>query len=167
MPVLFIFMQHSGPKHTSKLAKEWFCNEHITVLDRRAQSSDLNWIENFWNNVICTIARQHYKNLDNLWALGTRFPKTFSKELCQAVLENRGYSTKYCSNELKIIKFLLFFEIYYFYSKHFYLYYFTIQLKSSIWYAVGLNEQKIDNFVKKFAFFKKRICIWSFYVKIF
>ena len=41
MPVLFIFKEDSDPKHTSKLAKDWFYKEHISVLDWPAQSSNL------------------------------------------------------------------------------------------------------------------------------
>ena len=57
MPVLFIFMEDSDPKHTSI---------HIPVLGCSTQSSVLNSIENTWNDVKCTIAQQKYKNLDNL-----------------------------------------------------------------------------------------------------
>ena len=44
--ILFIFKQDSGLKHTSKLAKDWFYKEHITVLDWPVQISVLNSVEN-------------------------------------------------------------------------------------------------------------------------
>lgn len=106
MPVSFTFMHDNDPKHTSKLVKEWFSQENIPVLSWPAQSPDLNPIENLWNDVKCAIAKQKYKNLDDLWT-GIQnswysIPKERCQNLiqsmprrCQAVLENKGYSTKY------------------------------------------------------------------------
>ena len=47
----WIFQQDNATCHTSRLVREWFNDEQITVMDSPAQSTDLNPIENLWDQI--------------------------------------------------------------------------------------------------------------------
>ena len=112
----FIFKEDSDPKHISKLAKNWFFKEYIPALCWPAQSSDLNSIENRWNDVKCTIPQRKSVNFDDFWIrmrdTGYSILKVFSQRILSrrshALLENIGYSPIYWSNKLNLLKYMIF-----------------------------------------------------------
>lgn len=106
LPVNWIFMHDNDPKHTAAVVKTWLSQEKIPLLDWPAQSPDLNPIENLWNDVKTIVGQKKIKNLDELWEgvqeAWNSIPLDRCQKLiesltrrCDAVIQNKGYSTKY------------------------------------------------------------------------
>ncbi len=64
----FIFQQDLAPAHTAKGTKSWFNDHGVTVLDRPANSPDLNPIENLWVIVKRRMRDTRPNNADDLKA---------------------------------------------------------------------------------------------------
>ncbi len=62
----FIFQQDLSPAHTAKSTKSWLNDHGVGVLDRPANSSDLNPIENLWGIVKRKMRNKRPKNADEL-----------------------------------------------------------------------------------------------------
>ena len=104
----YIFQEDNAPIHTAKIAKKWKEDNNITSLPWPAQSPDLNPIENLWNELDKKV-RSHKplpKNKEELWQIlqkeWVKLEKDMYKNLVDsmprriaAVIENKGYPTKY------------------------------------------------------------------------
>lgn len=106
MPLRWVLQQDNDPKHTSKLAKEFFARNGVQVMEWPPQSPDLNPIENLWTDVKKAVFKAKPKNTLQLWeavqAAWRDIPIRRCQALidsmprrCAAVLKNKGYKTKY------------------------------------------------------------------------
>jgi transposase len=102
----FIFQQDNDPKHTSKLARQFFKDNKTEVLGWPSQSPDLNVIEPLWAFVEKNIRKYHISNKDQLknaiLDVWQNIPPSLTKKLVEsvprritAVLQNSGGPTKY------------------------------------------------------------------------
>ena len=60
------FMQDGDPVHRSRVAKKWLKDNHVSVLECPRNSSDLNPIENAWNNMKNKVQKAHSANIQTL-----------------------------------------------------------------------------------------------------
>lgn len=106
MPLTWEFMQDNDPKHSSRLAKSWFLENNVRVLDWPSQSPDLNPIEHLWGVLKNKIGAHKAKNKQDLWqtiqeAWYAIPPETCAnlvesmQRRCKEVLQMKGASTKY------------------------------------------------------------------------
>lgn len=102
------FQQDSAPCHVSKVTKRWFVDNQVQLLENwPANSPDLNVIENCWSvmkskvNLHCPSSESDLlRILKSVWT--TEISPDYCRRLVrsmpsriQAVLDNKGYPTKY------------------------------------------------------------------------
>ena len=94
----WIFQQDNAHIHTAKIAKEWFTNKNVTVLQWPAKSPDLNIIENVWGH----LSRVLYELESAIFRHWATIPKTYIKKLYDSipsrifeVINKPGGFTKY------------------------------------------------------------------------
>ena len=106
MPLRWTFQQDNDPKHSSKFIKDWLKLKNVNVLTWPSQSPDLNPIEHLWEHVKRQLATTRFKNkndlFDSIKNIWQNIPSDVCKKLvhsmnnrCEAVLDAKGYGTKY------------------------------------------------------------------------
>ena len=103
-----IFQQDNDPKHTSKLAKNWFKTKRICLLPWAPSSPDMSIIEHVWDQLDALICACDPlpRNKDEMWAAlqeeWENFPQAALDKLYEsmphriaALVEARGGHTKY------------------------------------------------------------------------
>ena len=102
----WVFQQDNDPKHTAKKNKRYLANKRVNVLKWPAQSPDLNPIENLWSILDQKMKKRTPNNADELFACIEEAWCNLDQDLlqrlaesmpnrCQAVLDAKGYATKY------------------------------------------------------------------------
>lgn len=106
LPVTWIFQHDNDPKHTARSVKAFLTEQSVTVLEWPANSPDLNPIENLWHTIKTKLSQNHITNIHGLYSAFENAWRSIPVETCnklvesmprrcKAVIDNRGYPTKY------------------------------------------------------------------------
>ncbi len=102
----YIFQQDNDPKHTAKVNKAYLVNKKVNTFDWPSQSPDLNPIENLWSILdyrcrerVANTPTELFELLQTAW---NDLPISTLQDLvasmprrCQAVIDSKGFMTKY------------------------------------------------------------------------
>jgi transposase len=102
----FVFQQDNDPKHKSKIARKFFEENKIDLLNWPSQSPDLNIIENVWSeikreyaNCNVTSKKAAWEKIQEIWK---KVSKDYLKKLVRSiysryieVCESKDGATKY------------------------------------------------------------------------
>ena len=102
----WLFQHDNDPKHTAVRVKRYLSNKRVSILPWPAQSPDLNPIENLWSIMESDIRDRQPENEAELFEILNTAWQNLSMDVlsalvasmparCQAVLDARGYATKY------------------------------------------------------------------------
>ncbi|PAV88447.1 hypothetical protein WR25_06021 [Diploscapter pachys] len=108
IPTGWIFQQDNGHKHRSSIVQKWFKAKKVNVLPLSSQFSDLNPIENLWDDLERRVKGIRARNSDEKFAI---LPRELYKtdqctiDLLMASVPNR------CEEVIKTRDFLLAIEL--------------------------------------------------------
>jgi transposase len=105
-PQEWIFQQDNDPKHSSRLCKQFLIDNDVQTFEWPSQSPDLNPIENLWSILEFKTKKRSPNNCRELFEILQQEWNQLSVDLlrhlvhsmrrrCEAVIESRGYPTKY------------------------------------------------------------------------
>ena len=101
-----IFQGDNDPKHTARIVRQWYDDQDLIRMDWPAQSPDLNPIEDLWAILDHRMKHRSSNDLNELFQLllktWNELPVSLLSDLvdsmprrCQAVIDAKGYATKY------------------------------------------------------------------------
>ena len=84
------FQQDNDPKHTSRLATQWFSDNHIQVLKWSPQSPDISPIEHLWYHIKSQLLQYETppKGVHELWERVVKEWNNIPPEVCQNLIES-------------------------------------------------------------------------------